>query len=83
MFTFLMNKAKYNSLPADLKKVIDDNSGRNIARATGENWLAIEQPGLKVMKSKSKNKFSTLRARRKRPKSGKCQKWSSTSGLPK
>ena len=28
IFTFLMNKQKYESLPPDLKKVIDDNSGR-------------------------------------------------------
>ncbi|MCK6424999.1 MAG: TRAP transporter substrate-binding protein [Burkholderiaceae bacterium] len=27
IFAFVMNQAKYNSLPADLKKVIDDNSG--------------------------------------------------------
>ncbi|MEK9677502.1 MAG: TRAP transporter substrate-binding protein [Rhodospirillaceae bacterium] len=60
VFTFLMNKAKYDGLPADLKKVIDANSGRNIARSVGENWRAIEAPGLKVMKSKTKNKFSKL-----------------------
>src|SRR5215475_4848654 len=31
IFTFLMNKKKYESLPPDLKKVIDDNSGRKLA----------------------------------------------------
>ena len=55
-----MNKKSYAKLPADLKKVIDANSGRNIARSTGENWRAIEKPGLAVMKSKKKNKFSRL-----------------------
>jgi len=60
VFTFLMNKKSYAKLPADLKKVIDDNSGMSIARATGENWRAIEAPGLKVMKSKKKNVFTTL-----------------------
>ncbi|MBT7957134.1 MAG: TRAP transporter substrate-binding protein [Rhodospirillaceae bacterium] len=60
VFTFLMNKKSYAKLPADLKKVIDANSGRNIARSTGENWRAIEKPGLAVMKSKKKNKFSRL-----------------------
>ncbi|WP_367107450.1 TRAP transporter substrate-binding protein [uncultured Psychrobacter sp.] len=31
-----MNKDKYNSLPDDLKKVIDDNSGVSMAMAAGE-----------------------------------------------
>lgn len=62
VFTFLMNKSSYNKLPAELKKVIDDNSGSNIAAAAGRNWDAIEEPGLKVVKSKKKNKFFTLPA---------------------
>ncbi|NQU69914.1 MAG: TRAP transporter substrate-binding protein [Rhodospirillales bacterium] len=62
VFTFLMNKKSYAKLPADLKKVIDANSGRNIALATGKNWQAIEAPGLRVMKSKKKNVFFTLSA---------------------
>ncbi len=32
---FAMNKAKYDSLPNDLKKVIDDNSGREASRLAG------------------------------------------------
>ena len=46
VFTFLMNKASYDKLPADLQKVIDDNSGRNIAKAAGQNWVDVETPGL-------------------------------------
>lgn len=60
VFTFLMNKASYNKLPPDLKKVIDDNSGRNIARATGENWVAIEEPGRRAVAAKKKNKFHVI-----------------------
>ena len=60
IFTFLMNKASYNKLPKDLKKVIDDNSGRNIAKAAGQNWIDIEEPGLKVVKSRKKNKLYTI-----------------------
>ncbi|MGE0035577.1 MAG: TRAP transporter substrate-binding protein [Xanthobacteraceae bacterium] len=60
IFTLLMNKAKYDSLPPDLKKVIDDNSGRNLAPAAIEIWDRIEVDGEKVMRSKSKNKFSQL-----------------------
>ncbi len=37
-FVFAMNEAKYNSLPADLKKVIDDNSGREVSRWVGKIW---------------------------------------------
>jgi TRAP-type transport system periplasmic protein len=60
VFSFLMNKESYAKLPPDLKKVIDDNSGRNIARWAGQNWIDIEVPGRKVIASKPKNKFHTI-----------------------
>ncbi len=62
IFTFLMNKAKYESLPADLKKVIDDNSGRKLAPLAIETWDRIEVEGEQVMRSKPKNKFAQLSA---------------------
>jgi TRAP-type C4-dicarboxylate transport system substrate-binding protein len=62
IFTFLMNKKKYDSLPPDLKKVIDDNSGRKLAPFSIEVWDRIELDGEKVMRSKSKNKFVSLSA---------------------
>ena len=62
IFTLLMNKAKYDSLPADLKKVIDDNSGRNLAPEAIEIWDRIELAGEKVVRSKPKNKFVQLSA---------------------
>jgi TRAP-type C4-dicarboxylate transport system substrate-binding protein len=40
-----MNKKKYESLPGDLRKVIDANSGRHIAAWAGQNWDDIEKPG--------------------------------------
>jgi TRAP-type transport system periplasmic protein len=60
VFTFLMNKKAYGKLSRELKKVIDDNSGRNIAAWAGQNWRDIEAPGLAVIKSKKKNKFFTI-----------------------
>jgi TRAP-type C4-dicarboxylate transport system substrate-binding protein len=45
VFLYLMNKDKYDSLPADLKKVIDDNSGIELALAVGEAWDKAEEPG--------------------------------------
>ena len=59
-FSFLMNKASYAKLPADLKKVIDGLSGRNIARWAGQNWADIEIPARRVMASKKKNNFLTI-----------------------
>jgi TRAP-type C4-dicarboxylate transport system substrate-binding protein len=37
-FMFAMNKDRYESLPDDLKKVIDDNSGMNAAEWVGQAW---------------------------------------------
>jgi TRAP-type C4-dicarboxylate transport system substrate-binding protein len=62
VFMLLMNQQKYESLPADLKKVIDANSGRNLAPFAIKVWDMIDEDGLKVMKSKPKNKFVTLNA---------------------
>lgn len=45
-FLFAMNLDSYNSLPDDLKKIIDDNSGAAIADAMGEAWNNIEPVGI-------------------------------------
>ncbi|UCH74857.1 MAG: TRAP transporter substrate-binding protein [Rhodospirillales bacterium] len=44
-FIIAMNKARYESLPADLKKVIDDNSGMALSQWLGEIWEKAEGPG--------------------------------------
>jgi TRAP-type C4-dicarboxylate transport system substrate-binding protein len=62
IFTLLMNKNSYNKLPADLKKIIDDNSGRKLAPHAIEVWDRIEIEGEKVVRSKPKNKFVSLSA---------------------
>lgn len=46
----LMNQKKYNSLPADLRKVIDDLSGPWGAEFTGSNWDNNEQDGIAAAK---------------------------------
>ena len=38
VFTIAMNQAKYDSLPPNLKKVIDDNSGAEFSRSIGKVW---------------------------------------------
>ncbi|MGE0340948.1 MAG: TRAP transporter substrate-binding protein [Xanthobacteraceae bacterium] len=45
-FIFAMNKAKYDSLPADLKKVIDDNSGLATSKWVGKVMDEGDAPGL-------------------------------------
>ncbi|MCC6246308.1 MAG: TRAP transporter substrate-binding protein [Rubrivivax sp.] len=47
-FIFAMNQAKYDSLPADLKKVIDDNSGAALSRQIGKIWDESQAPGRKA-----------------------------------
>jgi TRAP-type C4-dicarboxylate transport system substrate-binding protein len=59
VFVFAMNKKRYESLPADLKKVIDANSRRNIAEMAGRNWDNIEKPG-KDAAQKAGNNFPVM-----------------------
>ena len=50
VFLFAMNKAKYESLPDDLKKVIDDHSGMALAKEVGQIWDQAEAPGRQAAK---------------------------------
>ncbi len=59
VFLFAMNKAKYDSLPADLKKVIDDNSGMNIAKEVGAAFDQADLAGQELGR-KHGNVFYTL-----------------------
>ena len=45
-FVFAMNKAKYDSLPADLKAVIDANSGREMSKWVGRVMDEGDAPGI-------------------------------------
>jgi TRAP-type C4-dicarboxylate transport system substrate-binding protein len=45
VFIFTMNKERYESLPDDLKAVIDAHSGANIAQEYGRIWDEVETPG--------------------------------------
>ena len=61
VFAVLMNKKRYDAMPADLKKAIDDNSGRHIAKWAGETWEEVEKPGM-GMAQKAGNKFMDIPA---------------------
>jgi TRAP-type C4-dicarboxylate transport system substrate-binding protein len=48
IFVLAMNQAKYDSLPADLKKVIDANSGIEASRQIGQAFDATTVPSRKI-----------------------------------
>jgi TRAP-type C4-dicarboxylate transport system substrate-binding protein len=48
VFLFGMNQARYDSLPPDLKKVIDNNSGLELSRQMGAAWDASAPPARKL-----------------------------------
>lgn len=51
-FFLAMNKAKYDSLPADLKKVIDDNSGMAAAKMAGTVWDEMGLPVAEMVRAR-------------------------------
>jgi len=54
-FMFVMNKARYDSLPADLKKVIDANSGADLSASIGAAFLKADADGKKLTKGNATN----------------------------
>ena len=54
-FIFAMNKAKYDGLPPDLKKVIDNNSGLATSKWVGKVMDEGDAPGLAVAKARNNN----------------------------
>jgi len=58
-FVFVMNKDKYNSMPADLKKVIDNNSGAAAAKWAGRVMDEGDNPGFAAAKARG-NTMVTL-----------------------
>jgi TRAP-type C4-dicarboxylate transport system substrate-binding protein len=61
VFIFAMNQAKYDSLPADLKKVIDDNSGPALSQQIGKIWDNSQAPGRKAAQDRG-NTFHMIPA---------------------
>ena len=60
-FVFAMNQAKYDSLPADLKKVIDKHSGGELSRTIGRYWDEATPVGQKAAKDRG-NTFIKISA---------------------
>lgn len=47
-FQISMNQGVYDSLPDDLKEVVDKNSGEEFAKEVGQVWRNSEEGGIKV-----------------------------------
>ncbi|MCO6185368.1 TRAP transporter substrate-binding protein [Rhizobium sp. L1K21] len=58
-FLFAMNKDTYDNLPDDLKKVIDDNTGMEVAKAFGQAMADGDAAGLAIAE-KDNNEIVTL-----------------------
>jgi TRAP-type C4-dicarboxylate transport system substrate-binding protein len=54
-FVFAMNKAKYDSLAPELKKVIDANSGVALSGLIGKTFLAADELGKKLTEKNAHN----------------------------
>ena len=54
-FVLAMNKARYDALPEDLKKVIDDNSGQEVSALFGKTQQEYDAPGRKVAVDRGNN----------------------------
>jgi TRAP-type transport system periplasmic protein len=61
VFVFAMNQAKYDSLPADLKKVIDNNAGATLSQQIGKVWDNSQAAGRKAAQERG-NSFYTVPA---------------------
>lgn len=55
VFLLAMNKARYESLPADLKKVIDANSGKALSGMAGKAFLQADEEGKKLTTKNTTN----------------------------
>lgn len=52
IFTFVMNPAKYDKLPANLKKVIDQNSGLATSKWAGKTFDSFTLPARKIAEAR-------------------------------
>lgn len=50
-YFLLMNKDSYNRLPADLQKILDDNSGEACLAYSGQYWIDAEKDAMASVKA--------------------------------
>jgi TRAP-type C4-dicarboxylate transport system substrate-binding protein len=61
-FVYVMNKAKYEGLPADQKKVVDDHCTTEWAQKIAGPWGDFEHAGIEKMKAAPGHEVHTLTA---------------------
>ena len=90
VFAFFMNKAKYDSLPADVKKVLDETTSPagGYWRRVGESWDKAEVVGRKATVDRKNEIYTLPKEERKRWRAavkGIDDKWAAdleAKGLP-
>jgi TRAP-type C4-dicarboxylate transport system substrate-binding protein len=50
-FVFMMNQAKYDGLPPEVRKVVDELAGENAARMFGRGWDNVDRRGMAFMQA--------------------------------
>ena len=50
-FVFMMNQAKFDALPPEVKKLIDEMSGEFAARMLGRGWDKVDRRGMAFMQA--------------------------------
>ena len=50
-FVLMMNQDKYDGLPADVKKIVDEMSGEFAARMMGRGWDKVDRRGMAFMQA--------------------------------
>jgi TRAP-type C4-dicarboxylate transport system substrate-binding protein len=66
IFAMVMNKAKYDGLPPELKSVIDNNSGVEMSKWAGRVWDTTTAPGRKIAQDRHNTFISVTPAEYKR-----------------
>ena len=59
LYLFLMNQTRYQSLPEDLRAVIDNNSGLALAKQAGQVWLKAENLAITAARTRG-NRIQVL-----------------------
>ena len=65
-FHVVMNQAKFDGLPADAKKAIDETTGANMVNRFGELWGKWDQAGLDAVKARGNSIVSVSNEQREK-----------------
>ena len=66
LFLMTMNKARYESLPADIRAIVDETTGMALAKRLGRLWQDDEEPGRAIAREQGDSIFPLAEAERER-----------------